>query len=232
MFNQEQGDRPTPPRLMAQQPSIPLDGQTVYVQRNDDWQAAVLTGWRWSSRAGERYTVLYLDDQQTEANVSTDRIRTAAAAEQAGQVTRIEDLSSPAGVEQMLAAHNTWRQQVGVPALTWSPELAAYAQAWAVQLLRENQFEHRADSLYGENLAASSGRQLSPAEVVDLWGREQQDYDYASNQCQLGKVCGHYTQVVWRDTSRVGCGLARNSQREVWVCNYDPPGNYVGRKPY
>ncbi len=229
------GDRPAAPQspqLMAQQPSIPLDGQTVYVERNGTWQAAILTGWRWSSRQGERYSVRYLDGGGSEDGVSPERIRTQAAAERAGQATRVQDLSSQAGIDQMLAAHNQWRQQVGVPPLTWSPELAAYAQAWANRLLRENQFEHRSDSPYGENLAWSSGQQLSPANVVEMWGREQQDYDYASNQCRPGQVCGHYTQVVWRDTQQVGCGVARGDNREVWVCNYDPPGNYVGRKPY
>jgi len=45
-------------------------------------------------------------------------------------------------------------------------------------------------------------------------------------------VCGHYTQIVWRDTKQVGCGVARDNRREIWVCNYDPPGNWVGHRPY
>jgi len=220
------------PTLVAQQPSLPLDGQTVYVQRNGVWQAAVLTGWNWSSRTGERYRVLYLGDRQTEENVSPERIRTEAAAQQAGQAVRIQDLSSQAGIDQMLDAHNQWRQQVGVPPLTWSPQLAAYAQTWADRLLREGKFEHRPDSPYGENLAWSSGRQLSPADVAAMWGSERQYYHYGSNQCQPGQMCGHYTQMVWRETRQLGCGVARSGRQEIWVCNYDPPGNYSGRQPY
>jgi PadR family transcriptional regulator len=45
-------------------------------------------------------------------------------------------------------------------------------------------------------------------------------------------VCGHYTQIVWSNTREVGCGVARDSNREVWVCNYNPPGNWIGERPY
>jgi hypothetical protein len=45
-------------------------------------------------------------------------------------------------------------------------------------------------------------------------------------------VCGHYTQIVWRNTKSVGCAVARGKGVEVWVCNYDPPGNYAGQRPY
>ena len=45
-------------------------------------------------------------------------------------------------------------------------------------------------------------------------------------------MCGHYTQVVWRKSLRVGCGMATCGATEVWVCNYDPAGNWDGERPY
>ncbi len=132
--------------------------------------------------------------------------------------------------QEMLNAHNRWRSQVGVPPLRWSPQLASYAQDWANQLAARGAFEHRRNSPYGENLFWGQGRRWSPTEVVDDWGSEVQDYSYATNSCR--GVCGHYTQVVWRDTTEVGCGVARSGSQEIWVCNYNPPGNYQGRKPY
>jgi pathogenesis-related protein 1 len=45
-------------------------------------------------------------------------------------------------------------------------------------------------------------------------------------------MCGHYTQIVWRNTKAVGCAVGGKGAREVWVCDYDPPGNYVGQRPY
>jgi uncharacterized protein YkwD len=132
--------------------------------------------------------------------------------------------------DNMLAAHNGVRQAVGVPALTWSVQLAAFAQQWANTLVARGQFAHRRNSPYGENLYEITGAQTTPGEVVDQWVSESKNYRYGSNTCR--GVCGHYTQIVWRDTRRVGCAVAATARTEVWVCNYDPPGNRVGKRPY
>jgi hypothetical protein len=108
--------------------------------------------------------------------------------------------------------------------------LAARSQDWADTLLARGQFFHRPNSTYGENLFEITGATASPAQVVGAWAAESRNYDYTSNRCS--GVCGHYTQIVWRDTKEVGCAVARRRGREVWVCNYDPPGNWAGRRPY
>jgi len=221
-------------RTMAQAPALPfpLDGKAVYVSRHNTWNEARLMGYRWSSNAGFRYTVTYLNDNSTEQDVQVNRIITLAEAQKRGIATNVYDLSSQTGINQMLSAHNEWRNRYSVPSLTWSPQLAAVAQEWATKLVRENRFQHRPNNQYGENLAAAQGQQLSPARVVEMWGLEVKDYSYASNTCKPGKMCGHFTQVVWRSTKQVGCGMARLGDREVWVCNYNPPGNFVGQRPY
>jgi pathogenesis-related protein 1 len=132
--------------------------------------------------------------------------------------------------DSMLAAHNRVRQAAGVPALTWSVQLTAFAQQWANELAMRGQFAHRRNSPYGENLYEITGARTTPGEVVDQWASESKNYRYGSNTCR--GVCGHYTQIVWRDTRRVGCAVARTARTEVWVCNYDPPGNWVGKRPY
>lgn len=147
----------------------------------------------------------------------------------------------------IVAAHNRWRAQVGVEALSYSPELAASAQAWADELKQTHHCRMRhskAEGRYGENLYWASAlvwsdgrRELSkvpPVQVVAAWGSEQRDYDYASNRCAPGKMCGHYTQLVWQASTQVGCARAvcEDSQEQVWVCQYQPAGNVVGRKPY
>jgi len=138
--------------------------------------------------------------------------------------------AQPSMETAMLAAHNTVRARVGVPPLKWSNVLADQAQGWANRLLAEKRFAHSQAAGHGENLFAIEGALASPAQVVYHWDLEAADFDYSSNTCR--KVCGHYTQLVWATSKEVGCGVARNSRREVWVCNYDPPGNYIGRRPY
>jgi pathogenesis-related protein 1 len=137
---------------------------------------------------------------------------------------------SPTLPDQMLAAHNTVRKHVGVPPLQWSDKLAAFARNWAETLAARGEFRHRPNNAYGENIFEATNWHPSPAQVVNDWASEAKDYDYRSNSCR--GVCGHYTQIVWRATRRVGCGSATRGARVIWVCNYDPPGNYVGQRPY
>jgi pathogenesis-related protein 1 len=149
--------------------------------------------------------------------------------------------------EAMLAAHNKWRAQVGVGELSYSPELEVSAQAWADNLKQTNQCRMRhsnPEGKYGENLFWASAMKWSdgrrelvkvkPEQAVDSWGSEKRDYNYAKNTCKPGKMCGHYTQMVWKTSTQVGCAMAvcPGSQEQVWVCQYQPAGNWVGSKPY
>jgi pathogenesis-related protein 1 len=148
----------------------------------------------------------------------------------------------------IIAAHNKWRAEAGVTGpLTYSPVLAQAAQTWADTLKSTNNCQMRhstADGRYGENLywgsavQRSDGRtavqKVTPEHVVYLWGREKAHYDPKRNSCAPGKVCGHYTQVVWSTTTEVGCGMSvcEDTKQQVWVCRYAPAGNWVGKKPF
>jgi uncharacterized protein YkwD len=136
----------------------------------------------------------------------------------------------PAAAQQMLDAHNAVRAKVDVPPLTWSERLAGIAQDWANRLIASGDFAHSHNPATGENLYEIEGASASPDVVVKAWADEVKEYDHATNACR--GVCGHYTQLVWGDTKEVGCAAAQKGRREVWVCEYAPPGNYVGRKPY
>ena len=130
----------------------------------------------------------------------------------------------------LLAAHNAVRAKVKAPPLTWSRTLESSARQWAEKLLATGEFGHRPDSSYGQNLFEIRGRTASATQVVENWASEARDYDAASNRCR--GVCGHYTQIVWRNTRQVGCAVAGTARRQVWVCDYDPPGNVVGQRPF
>lgn len=131
---------------------------------------------------------------------------------------------------EMVAAHNALRAKLGIEPLVWSPPLAETAQRWADTLLRTGDFAPRGDGRYGENLYEITGATTNPSDVVNAWASESRDYDAKANTC--ARRCGHYTQVVWRDTKTVGCGVAGDKRRQVWVCNYDPFGNVAGERPY
>ncbi len=143
-------------------------------------------------------------------------------------------------------AHNAVRRDARpppsppLPPFGWSTAAATVAQAWA-DLCNYQHNAGRGDR--GENIAASApANRWSLADAVAAWAGEAQDYDYATNGCAPGKQCGHYTQIVWRDTLRVGCAHracdtnspfgAQLPSWDFWVCDYEPPGNFVGRRPY
>lgn len=137
----------------------------------------------------------------------------------------------------MTAAHNRVRARLKIAPLEWSPELARFAQKWADKLARKGcDLQHRPRTgpdaqRYGENIFAISGAPATPDGVVDAWAAEVKFYNAKTNRCK--GVCGHYTQVVWRDSKRLGCGMATcDDDIEVWVCNYDPRGNWNGERPY
>lgn len=148
----------------------------------------------------------------------------------------------PASLSGITDLHNQARAMVSpspstaIPDLAWSDELAADAAIVA----DECEFEHSGNG-HGENLFASAGYTPDALDVVGSWVSESVDYSYRSNSCESGEVCGHYTQVVWRTTTEVGCALREcttgspfGGDFSTWtlvVCNYDPPGN-SGGKPY
>lgn len=149
---------------------------------------------------------------------------------------RISD-EVPDDMKGMLKTHNQWRAKKGLPPLVWSNQLAAYAQEWCQVLasqgcnMRHRPRTGRYAQQYGENIFWSSGISYQPAEVTDYWCREHKYYNESSGKC-VGGECGHYTQVMWRNTKRLGCAKVRCGNEEIWVCNYDPPGNYVSQKAY
>ncbi|KAM3291379.1 basic form of pathogeneis-related protein 1 [Capsicum chacoense] len=133
--------------------------------------------------------------------------------------------------QDYLNAHNAARRQVGVGPMTWDNRLAAFAQNYANQRIGDCRMQHSGGP-YGENLAAAFP-QLNAAGAVKMWVNEKQWYNYNSNSCAPGKVCGHYTQVVWRNSVRLGCARVRCNNGWYFItCNYDPPGNWRGQRPY
>ncbi|CAH9071543.1 unnamed protein product [Cuscuta epithymum] len=134
-------------------------------------------------------------------------------------------------INQFVDGHNRARASVGVPPVSWNESVAAYAEAYAAQRAGDCEMEH-SEGPYGENIAEGYG-ELKASDAVNMWVGERPYYDHASNSCTGGEECGHYTQVVWRDTTSIGC--AREVCRNGWMfvtCNYYPPGNYIGERPY
>jgi len=158
--------------------------------------------------------------------------------------------SEPPELAGITALHNQVRAQAqpvpspALPPLQWDESLAATAGAWAAQCVDNETpiglVDHNPNRsnghpyLVGENIYGSSGTATAQG-AVSLWAAEAANYDYASNTCAPNQFCGHYTQIVWRDTLKVGCALRICPGLEYGntiVCNYGPTGNFNGTRPY
>ena len=134
--------------------------------------------------------------------------------------------------DEFLNTHNSARSQVGVANVVWNTTVATYAQNYANQRKVDCNLVHSGGP-YGENLAEGSGT-FTATTAVNLWVAEKTYYTYSTNTCASGHVCGHYTQVVWRTSTQIGCARVQCTNNGWWfvICSYYPPGNYVGQFPY
>src|SRR5258708_1236388 len=135
--------------------------------------------------------------------------------------------------------HNKARNDVGSPPLEWSKELAKYAQAWADQLVKENcKLKHRPHEgawkqIHGENIFWGSADSYTARDASEDWYSEIKDYKHGPLTGSNWYATGHYTQMVWKSTTKVGIGQAVCKDGAIIIVgNYDPPGNYLGEKAY
>jgi uncharacterized protein YkwD len=138
----------------------------------------------------------------------------------------------------VLALHNYERALVGVSPLTWNNTLAADAQTWAEHVATTGDFAHSSCSeCYGESLAARDHTTAVPvAQELANWVSEKNNYNGSAfdptTQTNASNVYAHYTQMVWNNTSQIGCGTDSGGGVDYVVCRYTPPGNIVGQQPY
>lgn len=141
--------------------------------------------------------------------------------------------ASPGNIAELLTAHNAYRTALGLPPLHWSKALEARAQNWADHLAATGTFTHDGS---GQNLAMAAAGTESLTQLVDLWGSEQVNFTDGDfpNISTTGNWMdvGHYSQIIWKDTTSVGCGFAETYESDILVCDYDPPGNVTGERAY
>jgi hypothetical protein len=142
--------------------------------------------------------------------------------------------------QEITDAHNKYRTAVGVPPIVWSDDLAAAAQNWVNTLSANLQFAHDPSAggqNQGENIWIGTTGAFSLAQMVDSWGQEQQYFQNGTfpNVSTTGNWSdvGHYSQIVWRGTTSVGCAGATGSDGNYrLVCRYSPQGNIVGQQVF
>lgn len=142
--------------------------------------------------------------------------------------------------DRLLAAHNAERETAGLPPMAWDRELERRAQAWADHLAADHILEHhvpaRGAAAEGENLWAGTAGYFSPDQMVGGWIAEKPHFingvfPSISTDGHWEHV-GHYSQLMWRNTRRIGCATARSGQTDYLVCRYQSAGNIYGERAY
>ena len=138
----------------------------------------------------------------------------------------------------LLAVHNRERAAVGAQPLRWDPALAQAAASYGPQLASLGRLVHspRAGRPgQRENLAMDYSAHTSPERLIGTWVAEKRrlvpgvfpDVSATGNW----KDVAHYTQMVWRTTTHVGCAIHSDGQQWSYlICRYSPPGNVDGKR--
>ncbi|PPJ60836.1 hypothetical protein CBER1_11904 [Cercospora berteroae] len=123
---------------------------------------------------------------------------------------------------EVLNSTNYYRARHAARPVAWNSTLAHFAQGWAARCI----WGH-SGGLYGENIAAGF---VHATLAVDAWAGEEVEYDYEKGAFSV--ATGHFTQLVWRDTTDVGCAIAEcqsligtGVHGAYLVCEYNPAGN-------
>lgn len=154
----------------------------------------------------------------------------AAAGAQAGEGAPHNHFAA-----ELLDAHNRARAEFGAPNLEWDDGLARQARIWAGILADEGRMRHASQaerSGAGENLWMGSAGGYSASFMVNAFVDEQRHFRPGTfpkvSHTGNWRDVGHYTQVVWPQTTRVGCAVVRNQRDDFLVCRYWPAGNTYG----
>jgi len=153
-------------------------------------------------------------------------------------------VQSATNIEQrnLIDSHNAARHRVGVTSdMTWDPVLEEYARVYAETIANSGVWGHdprNHELATGENLYTGTAKPTYE-KASQAWIDERDVYTYApiGDIVNQNKMVGHYTQIIWKDTTRVGCAMNiyKTGEYKNWyivVCKYQTPGNYTGRYPY
>lgn len=131
----------------------------------------------------------------------------------------------------LLARHNHYRCLQWAPPMTWDHGLARRAQEWADRGEWRHSDTHWRNGA-GENLAWGGPSQCVWT-AMHHWWNEKEGLPEGGRTGEFSSAIGHYTQMAWRSSTRLGCGRSWMQMRGTWgqltVCHYHSHGNVQGQ---
>lgn len=147
-------------------------------------------------------------------------------------------------IQAIIDLHNVARDATGASPslahLVWDDNLASLSLTWSQHLANDIGFLQHSTDEYGENLESqqdTAGDETLGAKATQLWYNEKEEY-LKEGSPKIGggnfEMYGHYTQMVWRGTKKVGCASYAKvgTNNYFTTCKYSPAGNVMGGSPF
>lgn len=134
--------------------------------------------------------------------------------------------------ETVLKKINLYRRSHRSPPVQWSDTIATNAQNWAKHIAENGSLQHTPGGKYGENLAMEfnptrinvSDRTREVVSSIKRWYNEVNEYDFSVPG--FSSKTGHFSQLIWKDSTEIGVGVALDKEKKVYVVmQFSPPGN-------
>ncbi|KAF2665575.1 PR-1-like protein [Microthyrium microscopicum] len=147
----------------------------------------------------------------------------------------VPDINDQSFQDLNLSQNNNIRTQAQAQPVNWNGQLALVAKQVADKCV----FKH-SGSGYGENLFMISNSESDPdygsltSSAYNAWISEMSNYDFNNPEGSSLQQTGHFTQLVWKATTDIGCAWARCAgtgglaYNHMFVCEYSPAGNVAG----
>jgi len=136
---------------------------------------------------------------------------------------------------RIVAEHNQLRSQAGVGPIVWDQALAAAADSYAAQLAATGRWGHSPQSArpgQGENLWMGTRGAFNTDQMIGAWASEGRAFRAGRfpsvSRTGRWEDVGHFTQMIWSQTTRVGCAVRSSRDYDYLVCRYSPAGNVMG----
>lgn len=137
---------------------------------------------------------------------------------------------------EFLNQHNHYRSLHKVPNLSLKKSLCTKAQAWAEKLAQTGKLERSPNELRGigvnENIFGVNSNDpnisISAKQVADNWYKEVEKYKFDDSDFEIQRryqEIGHFSQMVWKNTTSLGVGYAKHEGCVIVVAQYMPAGN-------
>ncbi len=138
-------------------------------------------------------------------------------------------------LKEFISLHNLERESLGLPELEWSEELQESAQLLTKTMAFKDKHEG-GNTSYGENSWSGENNGATFEEIFKLWSAGK-DYFLADQPVPLScskawDQCSGYSQIVWSNTTHIGCAAAASMENDYIVCHYSPAGNIQDQKAY